>query len=201
MTHIVININDPLKLGDTHGAPDNRSAREEDVPEDIDYSMDWPEPLQEKSGAAMLELSPPRVAAIAVKGCFSLYHLVREHAGQPSTVPAYLLRFAHDYEEYLIPAAEQMYFPYFTEHGTQPDEIPRELYELGCVECERADKCTSHAQRLHDLIEAYSASGEASSTVLSIAFPDAEARLLIQVLLTEYAKSATARAPSSILPE
>jgi hypothetical protein len=128
----------------------------------------------------------PSIAAIVIRGCFGLYHLVREHDRRNASVPPYLLQFARDYEIPIIPAAEQLYFAFFCENGEQPDDVPRELHELGCVECEDADRCSVYAQQLHELIEAFAKSGAASHPLLPVVFPDGEARLLVQIMLVEY---------------
>lgn len=197
MTSIVININEYPTPPATGEVPTDGVAREVDFPQDVNCSVEWAGQADDVSGAAMLELSLPRVAAIVVRGCFGLYHLVREHEGRQTSVPLYLLQFARDYEVPIIPAAEQLYSTFFCEHGEQPDEVPRDLYELGCVECEDTKTCSAYAQRLHDLVEAIAGSGAALHPLLPVAFPVGETRLLVQIMLVEYRRWAEIRGKSN----
>lgn len=197
MTSIVITINEYPTPSDTDKVATGGVTHEVDFPRDIDFSTEWVNRADDVGGAAMLELSPPRIAAVVVRGCFGLYHLVRKHDGRQTSVPLYLLQFARDYEVPIIPAAEQLYFKFFCEHGEQPNEVPRDLYELGCVECEDANTCSAYAQRLHDLIEAIAGSGAALHPLLPVAFPDGETRLLVQIMLVEYQRWAAIRGRSN----
>lgn len=197
MTSIVININEYPTPSVSDKVATDGVADEVDFSEDIDFRNEWADQAHDVGGATMLELSPPRIAAIVVRGCFGLYHLVREHEGRHTSVPIYLLQFARDYEVPIIPAAEQLYFTFFCEHGEQPDEVPRDLYELGCVECEDPNTCSVYAQRLHDLVEAIAGSGAALHPLLPVAFPDGETRLLVQIMLVEYHRWAAIRGEST----
>jgi hypothetical protein len=186
MTSIVININEYLSTSAAAEALSDSVDHAAEFPEGVDGSVEWPGQIGGIGGAAMLDLTPPDIAAIVVRGCFGLYHLVREHDGRRTSVPPYLLQFARDYEVPLIPAAEQLYFAFFCEHGEQPDEVPRELFELGCVECEEADRCSVYAQQLHELVEAFAKSGAALHPLLPVVFAGGEPRLLVQIMLVEY---------------
>lgn len=186
MVSIVININGHRKPHETEEVPDIDELQEEDDLEYFDFNTDWPDQAEDESVDAITELSPQRIAAIVVRGCFGLYHLVREHADQRTSVPSYLLQFARDYEDPIIPAAEQLYFSFFCENGERPDEIPRDLYELGCVECKDVDRCSAYAQRLHTVVEALAAFDGVSHPLLPTVFRDGETRLLMQVVLVEY---------------
>lgn len=151
-----------------------------------DNTAEWADPPADVVGAAMLGLTDARVAAIAVRGCFGLYHLVREHADQRTSVPPYLLEFARNYEEYIIPAAEEMYFAYFGANDKQPDGIPRGLYDVGCVDCMDVDKCVRYAHSLHQLLESHADPGPARPPLFPVKFPSAESQMLMQIMFVEY---------------
>lgn len=209
MTRIIININEHIKAQSSDDAAGGHTAEDdalvddtidacndedgcaerstsEDSGADIDHNGEWAEPPDETVGPAMHGLSDARIAAIAVRGCFGLYHLVREHADQRTSVPPYLLKFARIYEEYIIPAAEAMYFAYFGANGKQPDEIPRGLYDVGCVDCMDVNKCARYACRLHQLLESFAGPGPARPPLFPVEFPATESGLLMQIMFVEY---------------
>lgn len=165
---------------------------DDDLP-DIDNSMFWLDSVYGESGAAMTELPPPRIAAIMVKGCFGLYHLVRQHRRRRTRVPEYLLHFARDCEEPIIPAAEVTYFKYYCEGGAKPDEIPDDLYLLGCVECEDAAKCSCHALRLHRLLEAFARASRTAQRDFIEVFPVEQSRPLMRAMFAEHRLWSTAK--------
>lgn len=158
----------------------------EDIDSGNDHSGEWADPPEDVVGPAMLKLSDARIAGIAIRGCFGLYHLVREHADQRTSIPPYLLEFARNYEEYIIPAAEAMYEAYFDANDERPDEIPRGLYDLGCVDCMDVDNCARYAYRLHQLLGSHTGPGPTRPPLFPIKFPATESQLLMQIMFVEY---------------
>lgn len=158
----------------------------EDIHADDDHTAEWADPPEDVVGPAMLKLSDARIAGIAVRGCFGLYHLVREHVDQRTSVPPYLLEFARNYEEYIIPAAEAMYCAYFDDNDKQPDEIPQGLYTVGCVDCLDVDNCARYACRLHQLLESHAGPGPTRPPLFPTEFPATESQLLMQIMFVEY---------------
>lgn len=177
-------------------APHGTHETEDVEAPDIDNSMNgifWPDPPHEDMGELIANMFDPRIAAIMIKGCFGLYHLVREHRRRRTRVPGYLLQFARDCEEPIIPAAEVTYFRYYCEGGKQPEDIPDDLYLLGCVECEDPAKCTCHALRLHRLLEAFAGADRTAQRDFLEVFPAEESRPFMRAMFAEHRLRAAAK--------
>ena len=158
----------------------------DDLP-DINYNMFWDDPPHEDiDHACARELDGGDIPAILVKGCFALYHLVREHRRRRTRVPKYLLEFARTYEEPLIPAAETVYEDFF-DSGCDPGEIPEHLLDLGLAAADDVAVCVRHAMRLHSLLEACAgADRKAPREILRLIMPRGFALpLLLGLMLAE----------------
>ena len=173
----------PRKPARVSDPPANES--EDDLP-DIDNEVFWLDPADEEPVKVMTKLPPERIAAIVVKGCFALYHLVREHRRRRTSVPEYLLRVAREHDIPLIPAAEALYVAYF-EGGHWPDDIPQGLLDIGSSTADSAAECIPHALRLHRLLEAFGSSRRTVQNEFFEMFPtDEGAMLLVQVMITRH---------------
>lgn len=159
-----------------------------DLPPDINCNMSWDDPPSAELDKDPEELlDGDRIPAIVVKGCFALYHLVREHKRRRTRVPKYLLAFARTYEEPLIPAAETVYEDFFG-GGCDPGEIPEHLMDVGLDTAYNVDVCVRHALRLHYLLEVCTRTDSAAPRdALSGIMPRGFAlHLLLGLLLAEY---------------
>ena len=172
----------------------------EDLP-DINYNVFWDDPPSEDiDHACARERDGGDIPAILVKGCFALYHLVREHRRRRTKVPKFLLAFARTYEEPLIPAAETVYEDFF-DSGCDPGEIPEHLLELGLATADDVAVCVRYVMRLHGLLEACtSADGKAPRDIFKSIVPRSFALpLLLGLMLAEYRRWATAQRPLKLV--
>jgi hypothetical protein len=161
---------------------------------DIDNGVLWLDPPTDEQIASVTALPLECIAAILVKGCFALYHLVREHRRRRTKVPEYLLRFARTYEEPLIPIAETMYLNYF-DYDLEKVEIPEHLLDLGLATADQVAACVLHAMRLHRLLEAFGKDGGTTQRAFFRAMRrgDETLYLLLWAMLGEYRRGIESR--------
>lgn len=175
----------PHRRKRTQGDSQPTTKKKDDLP-DIDNDVFWLDPAAEEQVEVMTKLPAERIAAIVVKGCFALYHLVREHRRRRTSVPQYLLHLAREHENPLIPAAEALYIAYF-EGGRWPDDIPKGLLDIGLSTADHAAECTPHAWRLHRLLEAFGGASLAIQKEFFEMFPtDEGAMLLVQLMISKH---------------
>ena len=175
---------------------DGADVDPDDLP-DITCDWAWDDPASAQMDKANAqELDGDRIPAIMVKGCFALYHLVREHKQRHTRVPKYLLGFARIYEDPLIPTAETVYEDFF-DGGCAPGEIPEHLLDVGLATADDVAVCVRHAMRLHYTLEACANSDdEAPRDILKSILPRGFAlHLLLGLMLASY-RSQAAAAPT-----
>lgn len=144
----------------------------------------WKEPRADATPEVLRSLSDEEMAAVLIKGLFSIYHLSREHAKLPRKVPDYMYDYAQQFEEPIIPIAETLYERYFREGRFHlGDDIPDDLFELGMGTARNADSCTHHALRLHAFLAAFVADAEQAEHVVDRLLQAREQRTSRRTLL------------------
>lgn len=180
-----------------HGAPrgiakSGRRRKEtevEDIPLRIYGPIAWrayDRDYFQKMGVSVGVWPDADIAAIVVHGGCALYSIAHEHRPRKTRVPNYLLQFAREHENALIPAMEALYVPYFCEAGVHPDGIPGPLREAIVTATNDPTLCARDALRLHRLLIAFQDEYIVSQRKVLEYFPSDRVRQLFKAMVAAH---------------